>query len=158
MAIPDFQSIMRPLLELSTDGKEHSVRELIEPLSVRFHLSEEDRNVLHSSGRQAIFYNRAAWAKTYLKQAGLLEPVRRGVFRISPRGQEALLRAPEKINVEYLLQFKEFADFRQRKREETDRSNDLGEVNNLLTPEESVETAFKKFRKELEAEDVLVNQ
>ncbi len=153
MAIPDFQSIMRPLLELSMDGKEHSVRELIEPLSVRFHLSGEDRNALHSGGRQTIFYNRAAWARTYLKQAGLLESVRRGAFRISPRGQEALLKAPEKINVEYLLQFKEFADFRQRKgNEETDRSNDLGEANNLLTPEESVETAFKKFRQELEAE------
>ena len=153
MAIPDFQSIMRPLLELSMDGKEHSVRELIEPLSVRFHLSGEDRNALHSGGRQTIFYNRAAWARTYLKQAGLLEAVRQGVFRISPRGKEALLKTSEKINVEYLLQFKEFADFRQRKRiEETDRSNDLGEANNLLTPEESLETEFKKFRQELEAE------
>lgn len=152
MAIPDFQSIMRPLLDLSKDGKEHSIQELLEPLALIFHLSEEDQRQLLPSGK-LVFKDRITWARTYLKQAGLLEAVRRGVFRISPRGQEALLKASEKINVEYLLQFKEFADFVQRKRiEETDRSNDLGEVNNLLTPEESVETAFKKFRQELEAE------
>lgn len=153
MAIPDYQSIMRPLLELSKDGKEHSVRELIEPLSVSFHLSEKDLNILHSGGSQTVFYNRVAWARTYLKQAGLVESVRRGSFRISPRGQEALLKAPERIDVKFLLQFKEFAAFRQRKRtEETDHSNDLGGGNNLLSPEESVEAAFRQFRQELEVE------
>ena len=152
MAIPDFQSIMRPLLELAKDGKEHSVRELLEPLSVRFHLTEEDRNTLNSSG-QTTFYNRAAWARTHLKQAGLLETIRRGSFRITERGQDALCKAPERIDTAFLLQYKEFAEFRQRKRtEETDHSNDYGGGNNLLSPEESVETAFKKFRQELEAE------
>ncbi|MHB1286745.1 MAG: restriction endonuclease [Leptospirales bacterium] len=152
MAIPDYQSIMRPLLELARDRKEHSIRELLEPLSVRFHLTEEDRNALNSSG-QTTFYNRAAWARTYLKQAGLLETIRRGSFRITERGQDALRKTPERIDMAFLLQYKEFADFRQRKRtEETDRSNDLVGENNLLTPEESVETAFKKFRQELEVD------
>jgi len=64
-----------------------------------------------------------------------------------------LLKAPERIDVEYLLQFKEFVDFRQRKRaEESDHPKNLGGTNNLQTPEESVDTAFKKFRQELEAE------
>lgn len=152
MAIPDFQSIMRPILELSKDGKNHSIRELIEPLSVRFHLSEEDRNALNASG-QTTFYNRAAWAKTHLKQAGLLEPVQRGYFRITQRGLNALREAPERIDMAFLLQYKEFADFRQRKRtNDTEPEHDLGGASNLLTPEESVETSFKKFRQELEAE------
>lgn len=153
MAIPDYQSFMRPILELASDGKEHSIRELLEPLSVKFHLSMEDQKVLLPTGKQTIFENRVGWAKTYLKQAGLLEVIRRGEFRISPRGQEVLLKAPERIDAEYLLQFKEFVDFRQRKRtEETDRPNDLGDINNPLTPEESVETAFKQYRQELEAD------
>ena len=153
MAIPDYQSFMRPILELARDGKEHSIRELMEPLSAKFNLSQEDQKVLLPSGKQTIFENRLAWAKTYLKQAGLLEVVRRGSFRISPRGQEVLLKAPERIDVEYLLQFKEFVDFRQRKRaEESDHPKNLGGTNNLQTPEESVDTAFKKFRQELEAE------
>jgi len=153
MAIPDYQSIMRPLLELANDGKEHSIRELIEPLSVKLHVSEEDRNLLTPSGKQQLFTNRVSWAKAYLNRAGLLEPIRRGSFRISPRGVEALLKGPEKIDVKFLLQYKEFADFLQRERtEETVRSNDLGSGDALLTPEESVETAFKKFRQELEAE------
>jgi len=86
MAIPDYQSFMRPILELARDGKEHSIRELMEPLSAKFNLSQEDQKVLLPSGKQTIFENRLAWAKTYLKQAGLLEVVRRGSFRISPRG------------------------------------------------------------------------
>jgi len=152
MAIPDFQSIMRPLLELSKDGKDHSIREVLGPLSEHFHLSEEDRNALNASG-QTTFYNRAAWAKTHLKQAGLLEPVQRGYFRITQRGLNALRKAPEKIDMTFLFQYKEFADFRQRKRiNDTESEHDLGGANNLLTPEESVETAFKKFRQELEAE------
>ena len=152
MAIPDFQSIMRPLLELSKDRKEHSIRDLLEPLSVHFHLSEGDRNALNASG-QTTFYNRAAWAKTHLKQAGLLEPVQRGSFRITQRGLDALRKAPERIDIAFLLQYKEFADFKQRKRsDDTDPTNDLSGLNNLLTPEESVEAAFRKFRQELEVE------
>ena len=152
MAIPDYQSFMRPILELARDGKEHSIREFLEPLSAKFHLSLEEQKVMLPSGKQTIFENRVGWAKTYLKQAGLLEGVRRGVFRISPRGQEALLKDPEKINVKLLLQYKEFADFRQRERtDNTEPANDPGGINNLLTPEESIETAFNKFRRELEA-------
>ena len=144
---------MLPILELARDEKEHSIRELMEPLSAKFDLSQEDLKVLVPSGKQTLFENRLAWAKTYLKQAGLLEVVRRGSFRISPRGQEVLLKAPERIDVEYLLQFKEFVDFQQRKRaEDSDRPNILKDTDNPQTPEELVETAFKKFRKELEAE------
>ncbi len=153
MPIPSYQSFMRPILELVSDGKDHSIRELLEPLADKLHVSLEDRKSLVPSGKQTIFENRVGWAKTYLKQAGLLESVLRGTFRITSRGQEALLNNSERIDNEYLLKFQEFAEFTQRKRnEETDRFSDSLEANNSLTPEESVETAFKKFRLDLEAE------
>ena len=73
MAIPDFQSIMLPLMKYSSDGKEHSLRESIEQLAKHFNLSAEERKELLPSGTQAIFDNRVGWAKLiFLKQGYLL--------------------------------------------------------------------------------------
>jgi restriction system protein len=68
MPIPDFQSIMRPLLELAADGKEHSLVEAREKLAQKFKLTEEEKAALLPSGRQARFTNRVAWARVYLGQ------------------------------------------------------------------------------------------
>jgi len=112
----------------------------------------EEQRVLLASGKQTIFENRVGWAKTYLSQAGLLDSPRRGFFQITSRGQEALLNE-EKIDRNFLLRYKEFVDFTQRRRiEETDPSVELVGLNDQKSPEESVEIAFKKFRQELEAE------
>jgi restriction system protein len=73
MAIPGYQDLMLPLLKLVSDGKEYSLREIIERLAEEFNLSEEDRNEFLPSGRHRIFDNRVSWAKTYLSEAGLLE-------------------------------------------------------------------------------------
>jgi restriction system protein len=42
MAIPDFQTLMRPLLELHADGDEKAQSELRDALARRFELTEED--------------------------------------------------------------------------------------------------------------------
>jgi restriction system protein len=73
MAIPDYQSIMLPLLKFAGDGEEHSLREAIEDLADEFSLTDEERKELLPSGRQATFDNRVGWARTYMKKAGLLE-------------------------------------------------------------------------------------
>lgn len=70
MAVPDFQSIMLPLLKFIADGEEHSLRETIDQLSDGFGLSDEDRKELLPSGQQAVFNNRVGWARTYMKKAG----------------------------------------------------------------------------------------
>jgi restriction system protein len=80
MAIPDFQSIMLPLLRFYSDGKEHANREPINHLADEFGLSDEERKELLPSGRQAVLDNRIAWARTHLKAAKLLENTQRGVF------------------------------------------------------------------------------
>ena len=73
MAIPDFQSIMLPMLKLASDGAERSSAELREQLADQFDLSDEERSELLPSGRQAVFANRVAWASVYLQKAGLLQ-------------------------------------------------------------------------------------
>src|SRR5262249_54615968 len=105
MAIPDFQSIMKPLLELASDGKNHSNVEVREALARRFNLTEDEKNALLPSGRQAIFVNRVAWAKVYLQQAGLIESPSRGQLKITEQGRRALRDAPERINISFLQQF-----------------------------------------------------
>jgi restriction system protein len=94
MSIPDYQSIMLPLLKFASDGLEHSLRETIEALADKFGLTGDERSELLPSGQQAVFDNRVGWARTYLKKAGLLETTRRGYYKITERGQEVLRKKP----------------------------------------------------------------
>jgi restriction system protein len=148
MAIPDYQSIMVPLLKLASDGQEHFLRDAIEALADEFTLTDEERKELLPSGRQAIFTNRVAWARTYLKEAGLLETTRRAYFRITDRGRQVIAQKPLKVDVKYLERFPEFIEFRARKRDKEEISEDdrISEA----TPDESLEAAYQKVRKDLE--------
>lgn len=151
MPIPDYQSCMLPLLEFLADKNEHSLREAIDYLAVKFELTEDELKQLLPSGQQPIFDNRVAWAKTYMKQAVLLEPTRRGYFRITPRGLEVLRQKPEKINVKFLEQYKEFKEFRQRKRKpQNERKENKDEIDK--TPAEALEAAYENLRENLAKE------
>jgi restriction system protein len=151
--IPDFQSIMRPLLEFATDGKEHSLADAREHLANAFKLSEEERKTLLPSGRQATFTNRVAWARVYLGQAGALDTPRRGFLRITARGRDLLRSASERIKIKDLERFPEFVEFRTPKdhpQEVTHTNEDEGQ-----TPEELLETAYLRFRNNIASELLL---
>ncbi len=94
MAIPDYQTLMLPVLKLASDGQEHKFAHAIEHLAQEFGLTDDERNELLPSGTQAVFNNRVGWARSYLKQAGLLNAPRRGFFNISERGRELLAKFP----------------------------------------------------------------
>ena len=148
MAIPDYQSIMLPLLRLAGDRQEHSLREVIEALAGEFYLTDEERKELLPSGRQATFDNRVGWARTYLKKAGLLESTKRGYFQITERGLDVLKQNPPEIDNAFLRQFPEFIEFqtpRDKKRIEQD-------VSDTQTPEEEIEAAYQGVRQELVTE------
>jgi len=150
MPIPDFQTIMRPLLELVSDGKEHSLAEAREELAGIFKLSDDEQKMLLPSGRQATFTNRVAWAKVYLSQAGALETTRRGHFQITNRGRELLGNAPSRITIKELERFPEFVEFRTPK----DHPDEIPHVieDEGQTPEELLETAYLKFRNNIASE------
>ena len=151
MAIPDYQSIMLPLLEYIRDQKEHSLRQTISGLADYFGLSKDERRELLPSGQQAILDNRVAWAKTYLKKAGLLEATRRGFFKISDRGLSVLQQNPTKIDNRFLDRFEEFQSFRSKKNSE--KSDTLqSEDDKEQTPEEALENAYQNLRNELATE------
>lgn len=153
MPIPDYQAIMLPLLHFVADGKEHSLREVIESLAENFRLTDEERKELLPSGRQPTFDNRVGWARTYMKKAGLLESTKRGYFRITQRGGEVIRSHPTDINVKFLEQFPEFVKFKSFTREPQPDNSRL-KVDDSQTPEEDIELAIQKLNQEL-ASDIL---
>lgn len=157
MPIPDYQSIMLPLLTLTSDNNEHSLRETIELLATQFNLTDEEREELLPSGTQAIFDNRVGWAKTHILKAGLLESPRRSIFRITTRGQQALAQNPTAINVNFLRQYPEYVEFI---RPNNNSNNDQTVITQQIeqsqaTPEEILESAYQNIRRNL-AQELLI--
>lgn len=146
MAIPDFQSIMLPLLKFAADGREYTQREAVEYLARHFDLSSADLAQKLPSGRQTTFDNRIAWARSHLKMAQLVEAPKRGCFQITPRGKATLAQNPERINIRFLEQFPEFIAFRN-----ADKAKDNGAQIQITeqTPEETLELAHQKLRQNL---------
>lgn len=155
MPIPDYQTLMLPLLRFAGDGNDHTTREAVEVLANEFQLTPAERNELLASGQQAIFNNRVGWANSYLKKAGLLESPRRGALRITARGKQILGDNPARIDVKYLERFPEFIEFRDasRNNRETPTTESVAIVTEQ-TPEEALELAHQSLRLSL-AQDIL---
>ena len=152
MAIPDYQSIMLPLLQFAGDGQEHSLRATIEALADQFHLTSQERSELLPSGRQATFDNRVGWARTYLKKAGLLKYTRRGYYQITDRGREVLEQDPPTIDNAFLKQFPEFVEFQQPAQRSDVEVKEAPEPDDTRTPEEEIEQAYQRVRRSVSAD------
>jgi restriction system protein len=152
MAVPDFQTIMLPLLQLAGDQQEHSIHEATDNLAALFSLLEAERAELLPSGKQAVFDNRVGWARTYLKKAGLVEPTKKTYFRITPLGLQVLGQNPTKVNVKFLQQFPGFLEF--QKTNPKDKGPVTEEPSGTQTPDEALDSSYQNLRLEL-AQDLL---
>lgn len=153
MAVPDYQSLILPLLQFVVKkGDETSTSEAVEALAKELGLTDEDLKEMLPSGIQSTFFNRVGWASTYMKKAGLLEATRRGFYQITDRGRELLKKQPKIVNVKLLKQYPEFLEFQQLK---GTRSGDkVVETKGTLdistaTPSEALESAYENLRDEL---------
>lgn len=155
MAIPNYQTLMLPVLKLAADNTEHKFSQAVEALADEFNLSAEERAEVLPSGSQAVFNNRVGWARSYLKQAGLLESPKRGYFKITDVGVTLLQTNPSKIDASDLEKFPEFIEFKNRKKEKTEKENfteiATGEED-ANTPEDLLSSAYTKLRNALESE------
>jgi restriction system protein len=155
MAIPDYQTLMLPVLQCSAAG-EVSVRDAVERLAREFKLTDEERTELLPSGKQAIFTNRVQWAKTYLVKAGLLQATRRGHFTITERGRAVLAQNLRRIDNGFLDQFEEFRQFRNAAQlpavSEDGEQRAAPPTLEAATPEERVDGASKEIEEDLRAE------
>ncbi|QKG80336.1 restriction endonuclease [Tenuifilum thalassicum] len=151
--IPDYQTIMLPLLKTMSDKKTHKLRELIEILSVHFNLTDDERKELLPSGSQAIFDNRVGWAKFYLEKANLLKTEKRGSYHITELGLNFLKSNPKELRTKDLENFKAFKEFKQsitvkNETESSEQENQENEESNK-TPEEALEYAYLKLKNDL---------
>lgn len=151
MAIPDYESLMLPLLRLSADGSIHKFSDVVDRLADELGLTNEERTELLPSGMQPVFRNRVGWAKSYMKQAGLLTFPKRGLFQITERGHNVLKANPERIDNSSLDQYAEFKDFKSRRRTKEVKSS-TEPVVSVGSPEDQMADAFRRFRKEIENE------
>jgi restriction system protein len=149
MPIPDFQTLMLPLLRYCADGAEHTKRDATPALAHEFQLSEAELAELLPTGRQGRFDNRVGWAKSYLKQAGLLEAPKRGVFRISERGRDALAGKPARIDMKFLEQYPEYQAFRRAGKVRADALSEASAQSSDATPEELLDAGYRQIRTEL---------
>ncbi len=153
MAVPDYQSLMLPLLQFAArQGTEISTSEAVEALAKELGLTEDDLREMLPSGVQPTFINRVGWASTYLKKAGLLEATRRGFYQITDRGRDLLKKQPKTINVKLLRQYPEFLEFERLKGTRSgDKPTERKESLEISpeTPLEQLENAYKNLRDKL---------
>ena len=119
MAIPDYQSLMLPVLKIANDGKEHRISNVVTQLGQDYKLTENELEELLPSGKQTTFSNRVHWAKTYLSQSKLLENTRRAHFQITDRGRAVLAENPARVDARLLRRFAEFNAFVGGQKDET---------------------------------------
>jgi restriction system protein len=150
MAIPDFQTLMLPALIALKSGKELPFKQIVEILAKEFHLSPDELAEMLPSRRAPTFYNRVAWAKFYLKKAGLVSQAKRSYLSITPEGQKVLSLNPGSINIKFLQQFPDFT------KENDDKSllSSEAETEITSTPEEVLYSTFQSINSVL-AEDLI---
>jgi restriction system protein len=152
MAIPDYQSIMLPLLRFLGDGEVRSKREAVQYLADEFKLSNDEQKELLPSGKQRLFDNRVGWARTYQLKAGLIESVKHGYFKISERGKGVLSQDPKKIDAKYLEKFPEFVEFKKLKKSRAKKTDTVSTTPSDVNPEETLETAFQELQDNLSSD------
>lgn len=154
MAIPDYQSLMLPVLAASSKG-EIRIGDAVTQLADEANLSPEERSELLPSGKQTLFSNRVHWAKTYLSKAHLIEITRRGHFKITDRGKDVLRSQPARIDNNLLAQFSEFREFRERSSGEAEQRTQIASAlpgNRAQTPDELMGDAHRQIETALAQE------
>ena len=155
MPIPSYQTLLFTVLRLAAQGGEHKFSTTVESLADEFQLSASERTELLASGAQTVFSNRVGWARTYLKQAGLLDAPRRGYFVISKRGLAFFNTHPAEISMQSLQQFNEFRAFTQRRRPKKTEINTPAFAPDFMadeTPEDILAAAHQLLMRNLQQE------
>ena len=152
MTVPDFQSMMLPLLQFAGDDQEHTMPEARNAVAEAFSLSEDDRRERLPSGSQRTLDNRVAWAVIYMRRAGLLDRTGRGRFEITERGKRVLKSPPSKINIAFLKQCPGFAEFYNPGVGEPAPTKENGSGTVAETPEDVLDSTYLSWRKAFAAE------
>lgn len=146
MAIPDYQSIMLPLLQFAGDGYVHHIRDAYSAMADFFALTKEEKRLLLPSGKQKLMNNRVGWARTYLVKAGLLHSSKRGYFQITETGQAVLRANPKTLTVDDLSEYESFKKFMAGHSKDRTKPK---LSNRTRTPEEILEQTIEEMQQNL---------
>lgn len=153
--IPDFQSLMLPLLKYIGDNEEHSKKEVVEALAEKINLSEDEKREMLPSRNQTVFYNRVTWVIAHFKSAKLLENTKRGFIKVTPLGLDIIKQNPPTINLRFLKQLPTYQEAMNTwKNKSTTEDTTKTEESEAKTPEELIETGYLSIKKSLE-QDIL---
>lgn len=140
--IPDYQSLMRPVLETALNGP-RKISEVVSELEIACGLNEEEKAAMLPSGKQATFANRVHWARSYLKQAGLVKNIRRGWFELTDRGRTVAGDRSLLLNSKFLERFEEFQEFKSRGLDDRIPVQSVEEPTSIsATPDEEIQEAY----------------
>jgi restriction system protein len=153
MSIPDFQTLMRPVLASLSDGATRRSRDIKTAVADQFELSDIERAEVLPSGRQRTIDNRVGWALTYLSQAGLVSRPSRGNVVITDEGRAALDANPSRIDMKTLEAYPAYLEFRDRTREKTPSASiQIDDEPTDATPSDLIEQAVAANRAAVEGE------
>jgi restriction system protein len=147
IAIPDYQTLMLPLLRASTDG-EKRIADVADRIADEVGLTSEERMALLPSGRQRLLHNRLHWSKFYMSKAGLIASPSRGRFTATQEARKLLATNPDRINVALLMQYPSFREWYKSQGERTsDAAEAIADAKaptaGTVTPEEQIENAYQ---------------
>lgn len=156
--IPTYEECMLPTLQALADGKPHSAKEVRQYIINHFSLTEEEQQMMMPNKRVRRLNSKSGWAITYMKVAGLIQAIQRGVYTITPAGKKLLASNLEAVNTKMLLErYPIFRSWYNRSIGKDDTNeviqNNLSE-NVEITPEEQIEGAYQQMRSAL-VEDLL---
>ncbi|WP_346879070.1 restriction endonuclease [Clostridium sp. UBA7791] len=154
MAIPTYERIMLPLLEMLRSNEIYTNNECIEILARKLNITEEEMNLCFSSGKKRVFYDRVNWAKTYMKKAGLVEAPKRGLVRITKLGLELLQENPKQLKSKDLLRYDSFYEFVSSSNKDQNHNENNEVALNEKTPSEEIANAFENLKTSL-ADEIL---
>jgi restriction system protein len=152
MPVPDFQSLMLPIMKLMSDKEMRKSATIREDMAKEFNLTESDRYELLPSGTVTRFDNNVSWALSYLSMAMLVTKPTRGQYVISDRGIEILKTMPSRIDMKFLNRFPEYAERRRRATHGGEQPPEISAENQQhQTPEELIGSGYEQLRETLAA-------
>lgn len=144
MAIPKYDEIQIPALEILSDGIPRKKIEIEEPLSFHFNLTAEERDQMYDSGNGPVFMDRVQWALSYLNMAGLVSKPKRGIYQINEEGRK-MLKKPAELK-QYIAN-KLLQREPSRKKNSSTKPTEVEQIETDLTPEESLYASYQGIRK-----------
>ena len=155
MAIPTYDELMYPVLKVLSDNIERSGDEISNIIADELKLSEEERNRIYPNNPKKIFKDRVAWARTYLKKAGLIFSPQRATSKITEEGLKVIKKAPTKLDLKYLEKFESYRQFRHiglSNKKITTQNENYTYVEKTQTPDEILDSVQNSYTENLQSE------